>query len=120
MDWDPILRNEGMVRVRPWLPPNCLEALILGKMGGVGEILRKGGMVRVRPWLHCLQTLIWVEWGPILRNEGRVRVPPWLPPNCLETLILGKMGGVGEILRKGGMVRIRPWHPPNCLEALIL
>ena len=39
------------MRVWPWLPPNCLEALILGKIGGVGEILRKGGMVRVSPWL---------------------------------------------------------------------
>ena len=46
-----ILRNAGMVRVRTWLPPNCLEALILGNMGGVGEILRKGGMVRFWPWL---------------------------------------------------------------------
>ena len=36
-----ILRKRGIVRVQPWLPPNCLEALILEKMVGVGEILRK-------------------------------------------------------------------------------
>ena len=29
------------MRVRPWLPLNCLEASLLGKMGGVWEILRK-------------------------------------------------------------------------------
>ena len=51
MELGPILRNEGLVRVRPWLPPNCLEAIILGKMGGVGEILRKRVMVSVWSWL---------------------------------------------------------------------
>ena len=51
MEWGQIFRKGDMVMVQPWLPRNCIEALISRNMSGLGEILRKGGILSVPLWL---------------------------------------------------------------------